>query len=284
MDKISTTAYSTVSIQKVNQKNVVQQTDYLAIEAPLEIRLRFGKGCNRQQKSIAITMRTPSHDFELAVGFLYTEGILPNKSAIQKIQYLPSDCDLPNTENVVQVDIAPNILIDLNRLERHFYTSSSCGVCGKTSIEAIQVQNFPLLPHYTPQIPKAIIHQLPKILHNQQTVFNLTGGLHATALFNTKGHLILLREDVGRHNAMDKLIGVLCLQNQLPFQSGLVLVSGRLSFELVQKALMAGISVLVAVGAPSSLAVDLAVEHGMTLIGFVRNGRYNVYSGAWRLV
>ena len=229
-------------------------------------------------------MRTPNHDFELAIGFLYTEGIIPNKAAIQKIRYLPSDCAIPNTENVVQVNIDPNLKIDLNRLERHFYTSSSCGVCGKSSIEAIQVQNFPLLPHYTPQISKAIIHKLPTILHNQQTIFNLTGGLHATALFDIKGSLILMREDVGRHNAMDKLIGALCLQNQLPFQSGLVLVSGRLSFELVQKALMAGISVLVAVGAPSSLAVDLAKEFGMTLIGFVRNGRYNVYSGAWRLI
>ena len=222
MNKISSASYATITIQKVNQTNIVEQTDYLAIEEPLEIRLRFGQVDNRQQKSLAVTMRTPNHDFELAIGFLYTEGIIPNKAAIQKIRYLPSDCEIPNTENVVQVDLNANIQIDFNRLERHSYTSSSCGVCGKTSIEAIQVQNFPLLPHYTPKISKGIIHQLPNLLRKQQAIFELTGGLHATALFNPNGNFILMREDVGRHNTMDKLIGALLLQNQLPLHTKII--------------------------------------------------------------
>ena len=275
---------STIQIKKVHSITTTEASDFVAIEEPLEIRLGYGRAAQHQQKSISITMRTPNHDFELAAGFLYTEGIIPNKSAIQKIRYLPSDCEIPNTENVVLVDLIPSIIPDINRLERHFYTTSSCGVCGKTSIDAIRVQNFPLLPHYTPRISKTLIHRLPYQLQQQQQIFEATGGLHATGLFDTNGNLLTMKEDVGRHNAMDKLIGSLLLKNQFPIQDKVVLVSGRLSFELVQKALMAGVSILVAVGAPSSLAVELAQEFGMTLIGFVRNERYNVYSGAWRLI
>ncbi len=256
--------------------------DQLAIEEPLEIQLLFGPADQRQRKSIAVTMRTPGYDFNLAAGFLLTEGIIQSSQDIQKIAYAHSP-DPDWVENTVVVVLHNTVAVDLNQLERHFYTSSSCGVCGKASIAAITVKSLPQLPPATPKIAAKLLHKLPNQLRAVQAVFDKTGGLHAAALFDWNGKLLSWREDVGRHNAVDKLLGQQILENNLPLSDALILVSGRASFELIQKSLTAGIPMLVAVGAPSSLAVQLAEQHGMTLIGFLRNEQYNVYTGAERL-
>jgi FdhD protein len=267
----------TVPVQKVDGDSSAPVQDLLAVEEPLEIRLG--------QKSVSITMRTPGHDFELAAGFLFTEGILHDAAEIREIRWSP-----PHTNgnprqlgNSVTVELNPGVEVDLDRLERHFYTTSSCGVCGKASIEAIQMQGCPVLPRNEPLVATTVIHELPATLRREQAVFDRTGGLHAAALFDPQGKLQLLREDVGRHNAVDKLIGSQMLAGRTPLSGHLLLVSGRASFELLQKALMAGIPILAAVGAPSSLAVETAQRFNMTLLGFVRDGRFNIYSGASRI-
>jgi FdhD protein len=257
--------------------------DLLAVEEPLEIRLSHEVAGQRIEKSISITMRTPGDDFELAAGFLYTEGIITSAEQIARITHC--DFPAPGTElyNAVQVELQPDLSVDLQRLERHFYTSSSCGVCGKTSIAALRTAGCVTLPPDRPVVAASIIHELPAALRHSQNVFAQTGGLHASALFDTNGRLLAVREDVGRHNALDKLIGAQMLAGNVPLHDSMLLVSGRASFELVQKALMAGIPILAAVGAPSSLAVGLAQEYGMTVAGFVRDGRFNLYTGAQRI-
>jgi FdhD protein len=253
------------------------EQDALAVEEPLEIRLRYEAEGARATQSLSITMRTPGHDFDLAAGFLFTEGIVARTEQIVAIQHCGGQA------NVVRVDLQADVTIDFARLQRHFYTSSSCGVCGKTSIEALQATTCPTLPQSEWQFAAAVIHALPDKLRAAQAVFDSTGGLHAAALFDGNGTLLDLREDVGRHNAVDKLIGAQFQAGKTPLDERLLLVSGRASFELVQKALMGGIPVLAAVGAPSSLAVELAQNFGMTLIGFVRDGRFNIYCGAERV-
>lgn len=256
------------------------QTDVLAVEEPLEIRLGFYEKNKLTHKAISITMRTPAHDFELAAGFLFTEGILENSEQITEIKHCGKIGE--GFSNTVRVDLQANVKIDFKRLERHFYTSSSCGVCGKSSIEALQIGVKKIESNL--QIKADLIHQLPGILRESQTVFNETGGLHASALFDAEGNLEIVREDVGRHNALDKVIGAKFLANQTPLSDKILMVSGRASFELVQKALMAGIPILAAVGSPSSLAVELAERFGMTLIGFVRDNRFNIYCGKERVI
>ena len=256
----------TVPVQKVEGEASAPFQDLLAVEEPLEIRLG--------QNTVSITMRTPGHDPELATGFLFTEGILASARDIR---------DVVSSKNLVTVHLKPEVEIDLGRLKRHFYTTSSCGVCGKTSIEALRMQACPLLPAASPVISAALIHSLPAILRGDQRVFDRTGGLHGAALFDSTGKLLLAREDVGRHNAVDKLIGTELFAGRLPLGDNLLLLSGRASFELVQKALMAGVPILAAVGAPSSLAVETARRFNMTLLGFVRDGRFNIYSGASRI-
>jgi len=270
----------TVPVQKVDGDSSAAFQDLLAVEEPLEIRLG--------QKPVSITMRTPGHDFELAAGFLFTEGILHDAAEIREIHWSHPPNGTANVNprqlgNSVTVELNPGVEVDLDRLERHFYTSSSCGVCGKASIEAIQMQGCPVLPRNAPLVATTVIHDLPATLRREQPVFERTGGLHAAALFDHQGKLQLLREDVGRHNAVDKLIGSQMLAGRTPLSGYLLLVSGRASFELVQKALMAGIPILAAVGAPSSLAVETAQRFHMTLLGFVRDGRFNIYSGASRI-
>ncbi len=255
-------------------------TDVLAIEEPLEIRLGFHENGKFTHKAISITMRTPDHDFELAAGFLFTEGILQNASQIVDIKHCGKIGE--GFTNTVRVDLLSGVKIDFKRLERNFYTTSSCGVCGKSSIEALHtgVKNV----SSSLKIKADLIHQLPEILRQSQTVFDATGGLHASALFDSDGNLDIVREDVGRHNALDKVIGAKFLEDKMPLSDSVLLVSGRASFELVQKALMAGIPILAAVGSPSSLAVELAKEFGMTLIGFVRDNRFNIYSNEKRII
>ncbi|MCS7211675.1 MAG: formate dehydrogenase accessory sulfurtransferase FdhD [Chloroherpetonaceae bacterium] len=270
-----------VQVQKMHSGGIVLSEDTVAVEEPLEIRLAI-QG-EKEAKSVAVTMRTPGHDAELAVGFLFTEGILKHPSQISRIAYTDKPIQGVLHRNVVCVELKPNVQIDFKRLERHFYTTSSCGVCGKVSIEAVQANACPTFPKNRPFFEKSVICRLPETLRKAQAVFDQTGGLHAAALFDVRGNLLLMREDVGRHNALDKLIGRAFLEQRLPLHNELVLVSGRASFELVQKALMAGIPILAAVGAPSSLAIELADEFDMTLIGFLRGERFNIYSSAWRV-
>jgi FdhD protein len=273
----------TVPVQKVGvgePGGATPAQDLLAVEEPLEIRLG--------SKPVSITMRTPGHDFELAAGFLFTEGILHYASEIREIHWSPpaNNGEAANPRqlgNSVTIDLNPGVDVDLDRFERHFYTTSSCGVCGKASIEALQTQGCPVLPRNSPFVSSGVIHHLPETLRRQQAVFERTGGLHAAALFDPDGNLQFLREDIGRHNAVDKLIGAEFLADRIPLYDRLLLVSSRASFELVQKALMAGIPILAAVGAPSSLAVETAQRFNMTLLGFVRDNRFNIYSGASRI-
>ena len=271
-------------VQRVRENQTLAvESDALAVEEPLEIRLGFTENGKIIHKSISITMRTPGDDFELAAGFLFTEGIVKSADQINKIQHcgvLGKDSNLLNT---VRVDLRAGVTVDFKRLERHFYTSSSCGVCGKTSIEALQTGARKLKKSDKILFTSETIHHLPETLRNAQNVFDRTGGLHASALFNAAGEMDSLREDVGRHNAVDKLLGSQFLAGKTPVADKLLMVSGRASFELVQKALMGGIPILAAVGAPSSLAVELAREYGMTLLGFVRNNRFNIYAGAERI-
>ncbi|NII25455.1 formate dehydrogenase accessory sulfurtransferase FdhD [Pseudoflavitalea sp. X16] len=268
-------AVTTLTIRKVQAGQVSLSDDVLAIEEPLELQLVYG--AERKQRNVSVTMRTPGQDEELAAGFLFTEGIIQSRQEIASIpQVLPG-------MNTVQVILQPAITPRLQQADRNFYTTSSCGVCGKASIDAIKtVTVFNTLPDEL-LITEAVLHGLHASLLKQQAIFDSTGGLHASALFTPDGHFCMLREDVGRHNALDKLIGAALLQDQLPLHNRILLLSGRASFELIQKAAMAGIKVVAAVGAPSSLAVSLAQEYDMTLIGFLRNERFNIYCGSKRI-
>lgn len=270
------------SILKVGN-NIRQQDDLLAVEEPLEIRLGYGPREERKQSSISVTMRTPGHDFELALGFLFSEGIIRSYEDVLSVRYCQQVEQTEAQENIVKVELSTNTQADLQRLQRNFYTTSSCGLCGKASIEALVMQCPPLASDDF-IVTEKVIHQAPVRLRKAQLVFNHTGGIHAAGLFDKEGELVLWREDVGRHNALDKLLGASLAANTLPLQASFLLLSGRISFELVQKALMGGISIIAAVGAPSSLAVQLAEQYNITLLGFVRNQQFNIYSGSHRVI
>jgi FdhD protein len=277
-------SFAYTRICRVEQAAAAEESDVLAVEEPLEIRLVYGPREAREEKSISVTMRTPGQDFELAAGFLYTEGIITHPQHLLSVRHCP-DVEKPEERhNVLKAELAPDLPFNLEKLNRHFYTSSSCGVCGKASIEAIHAAACPALPEATPLFPASLVHQLPGRLQQAQALFAHTGGLHAAALFSPDGQLVLLREDVGRHNALDKLIGAALFRNLLPLHQYLLLMSSRASFELVQKGVVAGLPVLAAVGAPSSLAVQTADAFGMTLLGFVRENRFNVYAGKKRVI
>ena len=271
-----------VNIIKIGATAEKKLEDLLAREEPLEIRLGFEREGVRHQKSISVTMRTPGHDEELALGFLFTEGIVQDLGQVEKVYQTPVRRKEAR-ENIIVVELKKGHVFDFKKLERHFYTTSSCGVCGKASIEAVEVQCQFELPERQPKIAASLFHQLPDILLKSQPVFGSTGGLHGTALFDQKGKLLVSKEDIGRHNALDKLIGFSLKKNWLPLFENIVLVSGRIGFELVQKCAVAGVPILAAVGAPSSLAVQLADETGMTLIGFLRNGQFNIYTHPERI-
>jgi FdhD protein len=250
--------------------------DLLAVEEPLLIELAHDRDGGRVTESVSVTMRTPGHDAELALGFLFTEGIVAHADEL----LAPPSAD---ADNVVRVALRPGVPVDVRRLERHFYTASSCGVCGKTSLDALAAGRPIVIPPARPTVDVGTIHALPDALRAAQHVFDRTGGLHAAALFTTDGRLRCVREDVGRHNAVDKLVGRMLLDRRLPLHDAVLLVSGRASFELVHKALAAGVPILAAVGAPSSLAVETAAAYGATLVGFVRDHRFNVYAGPERI-
>jgi len=272
-------------IHRVNKDGVSLTVDALAAEEPLEIVIAFGELHNRIRQSISVTMRTPTdHDFELALGFLFTEGVIGSFEDVISVRYAASQLSETAQTNVVKVDLHTNVNFDSEKLQRHFYTSSSCGVCGKTSMDMVQTTSCFLINKNIPHVKSTILFNLPEKLRAVQSVFEETGGIHAAALFNTEGELLALREDVGRHNALDKLLGWAMQKNLLPLSQHILLVSGRSSFELVQKALMAGIPIVAAVGAPSSLAAQLADENNITLIGFLKNNRFNIYSCFERII
>ena len=252
--------------------------DVLAVEEPLEIRLAFRERLVRTEKTLSVTMRTPGDDVALAVGFLLGEGIVRAPADVANARHCGPAVRDDGTSNVVKVELSDAARPDLARLERHVYTTSSCGVCGKTSLDAVRTLGHPRLVDGAPVLTPSLVHALPASLRRAQAAFERTGGLHAAALFDAAGELSVVREDVGRHNAVDKVLGGELLAGRAPCSLQGLLVSGRASFELVQKALMAGVAVLVAVGAPSSLAVQLARESGMTLVGFARDERFNVYA------
>jgi FdhD protein len=243
--------------------------DELAVEEPLEIRV--------DNQPVSVTMRTPGHDDELAAGFLLGEGLITRREEVLKIAHHPRN----NAKNVVGIFLAPDAPLDLKRLTRHFFVSSSCGLCGKASIAAVR-RRFPAVKPKI-SVTAALLVQLPEKLRAQQQTFALTGGLHAAGLFDLAGRLIVAREDVGRHNAVDKVLGHALLNGWLPLDRHILFVSGRVSFEIVQKALAARVGVVAAVSAPTNLAVAFAQANGQTLIGFVREGRLNVYTHAKRV-
>lgn len=269
-------------IHRVIAETVSEENDLLAVEEPLEIRLGFLEKGTQTHKAVSITMRTPGNDFELAAGFLFTEGILQSKNQIKSIKHCGK---FPNNQNTVRIDLIKNTEINLEKLQRNFYTTSSCGVCGKSSLEALNIAGAKAIKNEILQpVSAETINRLPKKLLEKQTVFGETGGLHAAALFEIDGKLVDLREDVGRHNAVDKLIGKQFLNDNLPLDDKILFLSGRASFELLQKAVMGRIPIIAAVGAPSSLAVEAAKEFGVTLLGFVRDGRFNIYTNESRVL
>ena len=253
--------------------------DALATEEPLEIRLDVGG----ETRTVAVTMRTPGADFELAAGFLYAEGIISSREDVEKMSYCVSaDVGVEQRYNIVNVRLRGGREYDLRPLERHFFTSSACGVCGKESLDQLEIKGCSVLPP-GPEVAAQTVYSLPEKLREAQGLFEATGGLHAAALFDAEGNLVALREDVGRHNATDKLFGWALLEGRLPLSEHVVLVSGRSSYEILQKCLNAGVPVVCAISAPSSLAVDVARRFGMTLVGFLRGERFNVYAGFDRI-
>jgi FdhD protein len=262
----------TIDVERVVETAASRGSDVLAVEEPLEIRVA-SEGA--PPTTVSLTMRTPGDDTELAVGYLFTEGIVRRREEIVGVY--------PCRSGGIRVELAAEAARDLSRLDRHSYTSSSCGACGKRSTDTLRATPaWPLRPGQ-PIVDAELVRALPGSLREAQLLFAETGGLHASALFDLDGRLIVLREDVGRHNALDKVVGWAFREQLLPLAGHVLCVSGRLSFELVQKAAVAGCPVLVAVGAPSSLAVDLASDRGITLCGFVRGGSVNVYTEPWRI-
>ena len=264
-----------ISVVANNQQK--WRSDYLATEEPLEMRLVD------PQRTLAITMRTPGADFDLAAGFLYSEGVVSKGEDIEQIGYcVDRAVKEPQRYNIVNVKLKPGLDLNLPALERHFFMTSACGVCGKANIEALKIRGCATIS-LEKQVKAEVIYSLPDKLRSAQGIFTATGGLHAAGLFDLSGELLKLREDVGRHNAVDKLIGSALLGGDLPLSDRIMLVSGRSSFEIVQKCVVAKIPILCSVSAPSSLAVSLAEAFGITLIGFLRGRKFNLYSGSDRI-
>ncbi len=273
-----------VDISKVRDGVPEAVADYVAVEEPLEIRLGFSTPDGRATRSVSITMRTPGNDRELAAGFLYTEAIIRRPEDIASIETCGPPAPDSGNHNVIRVDLLPDVTVDLGKLQRHFYTTSSCGVCGKTSLDAIRVALAQPFKDVDTRFSRAVLTTIPDRLRQAQHTFEETGGLHAAAAFNSQGDLSVTMEDVGRHNAVDKVVGSLLLNKELPANELGLMVSGRASFELMQKTLVAGMPLLAAVSAPSSLAVQLAVEFNMSLIGFLRGNTFNIYAGEERII
>ena len=275
--------FLTRTVKRVSGTEARALSDRIAVEEPLDIQVAFGPESTRKWKTAAITMRTPGHDRELAVGFLVGEGLLRALDQIEAAYPRGPRYVDEGWQHSVRVTLRPGVQLDLARLERNFYTTSSCGVCGKTSMEALELNFFPPLPAAGWQVDEATLCALPARLREAQAIFEQTGGLHAAGIFTPEGKAIVVREDVGRHNAVDKVIGAQFLAGRWPLSNSVLVVSGRASFELMQKALASGIPMLVAVGAPSSLAVEVAEKFGATLIGFTKSNGFNIYTGEERV-
>ena len=274
--RVGSKVRSRITVVEQGQRKL--RDDHLATEEPLEIRLQAGG----ETQTVAVTMRTPGHDFELAAGFLHNEGIVSDPAMLSGITYcVDPDVDADQRYNIVNVGLRLARLPELATLERHFFTTSACGVCGKASLDAIAMRDCPVLPA-GPRLDPMLLTTLPQALRAAQGLFDATGGLHAAGLFDAGGTLLCLREDVGRHNAVDKLIGWALMQRKLPLHDCILLVSGRASYEILQKTTVAGVPVVCAVSAPSHLAVEVARRFGVTLVGFLRGERFNVYAGAER--
>jgi FdhD protein len=281
-----------VMIDKVTGHSSRHIQDTLAVEEPLEIQLAYGSQDARSVKSISVTMRTPGHDFDLAAGFLMTEGVVRDANDIEQIVYAAGSIGETTQENnatqsalpyqpgknVVRVELTPDVAVSLANLERNFYTTSSCGICGKASLLALQTACPPRRKN-TFQIEADVLTRLPHRLREAQSLFNQTGGIHGAGLSNSNGELLGVKEDVGRHNAVDKLLGAEFLADRTPLRHALLFLSGRASFELLQKALMGGVSMVTCVGAPSSLAVQVAKDFDIILVGFLRDNHFNIYHG-----
>jgi FdhD protein len=266
-----------IQIHKINSGAINETTDKIAVEQPLQIQLEYSTSTGKMLKDIAVTMRTPGNDYELAAGFLFTEGIIKSNEQISTIKNAHAD------ENLIQIILKENVTPAIGNAARNFYTTSSCGICGKASIDAIQTVTQYGNVKNDSIVAATVFYALQNELKKQQKVFEDTGGIHASALFDVDGKFIMLREDVGRHNALDKIIGAAMLANQLPLNNCILLLSGRASFELLQKAVMAGIKIIASVGAPSSLAVEMSNENDVTLIGFLKEDRFNIYNGKERV-
>jgi FdhD protein len=263
-------------VSEWDEGKVQRKDDYLAAEEPLEIRIG--------EHPLSVTMRTPGDDLELAAGFLLTEGLVQRREQIATLEHDPGDRENPGAlrGNVVRVELAPDAMPDFDKMRRHFFAASSCGICGKASIDSVRARVMHP-PNSDFRLDPEVLVKLPDELRASQAVFGRTGGLHAAALFDARGKLLVLREDIGRHNAVDKVVGWAMLENRMPLKDVVMLVSGRGGFEIIQKAIVAGLPVVASVSAPSSLAVQLAREMNLTLIGFLRGRRFVVYAGDDRL-
>jgi FdhD protein len=272
-----------VDIHKVSPGLSQVCDDSVAVEEPLEIRLGYSTPEGRATRSISITMRTPGNDNELAAGFLFGESIIRAAEDIESIEACGPPAPDSGNHNVIRVGLGANVVVDLDRLQRHFYTTSSCGVCGKTSLDALRIIGVESFADNAAIFDRNVLIAVPDKLRSKQVTFDKTGGLHAAAAFDGNGEIVAVMEDVGRHNAVDKVVGMLLLQGRLPAADLGIMVSGRASFELMQKTLVAGIPLLAAISAPSSLAVQLAREFEMTLVGFLRGDTFNIYAGEQRI-
>ncbi len=272
------------NVSKYKDSKIQEIKDSISVEEPLEMRLRFKKSDKWETQNISITMRTPNNDQDLIRGFLFNEGIIENLDEIDSIEQKGDDVGDYNLKNVVEATINNTKNLDIGKLKRNFLTNSSCGICGKTSLDSIEVLKKEKLNLSFPLIKEEIIMKAPKLLINKQSEFAKTGGIHASALISDNGDIISTREDVGRHNALDKLIGHTLNDKIIDPKKQFIACSGRLNFELVQKGLMANIGLMAGVGAPTSLAIDLAKRYNMTLLGFVKENSFNIYSNINRVI
>ena len=275
---------SKYKVLKFNSKKFEQIDDLVSIEEPLEISLKFNQNDNWITQNLSITMRTPGNDKDLVRGFLFNEQIVENIKDIDSIESYGDKVGQYNIQNKILATLNNSQNVNISKIKRDFLTNSSCGVCGKSSLDALEIIKKDKTNSSEPQISKEVILQSPKILKENQSEFSKTGGIHASGLFNNNGKLISLREDVGRHNALDKLVGNVLINDQLDPKTQFITCSGRLNFELVQKVLMTNIGIMIGVGAPTSLAIDLANKFDMTLIGFVKRESFNIYTNNKKVI
>ena len=272
------------TVSKLKNSKIQEIKDSVSVEEPLEIRLKYKKNGNWETRNISITMRTPGNDEDLIRGFLFNERIIENLDQIKSIEKKGDEVGDYNLKNIIEATINNTNNLDIKKLKRNFLTNSSCGVCGKTSLDSIEVLKKEKLDLSFPLIKENIIRKSPELFINEQTEFAKTGGIHASSLINENGKIVATREDVGRHNALDKLIGYALKENIINPKKQFIACSGRLNFELVQKGLMANIGIMAGIGVPTSLAIDLAKRFDMTLLGFVKKESFNIYSNVNRVI